>query len=188
MDGSEAREHLELVDRIIAASSRRLEVGGEFFVAWGVAGAILDVIFTLVMTGRVPVQYEWAAAAVLVLAVAYTVVRAEHYKKCDDAKSLLQRDYLHILWIAVGLAVFTNVLGSSLVGGNGQLAIWNIVESIVLLYIGVQGNRAARVCAAILLVSIAVANFAPAYAGYVLAAGVVCGYGGFGVASLLSRE
>ena len=188
MDASEAQEHLGMVDRIISASSRRLYAGGEFFVAWGVAGAILDVLFTLVAAGKLSPNAQWINLVVVAIAIAYTVVRERHYRKSEYAMSLLQREYLNVLQIAIAAAVFANALAFNLFSANASMAIWNIVESIVLAYIALHGNKRARTGTIVLLLSISAANFVPQYAGYILAAGVLFGYAGFGAAELLARD
>lgn len=188
MNPSEAREHIAMVERIIAASSRKLEAGGEFFVVWGVAGAAMDTVLTLVLAQRLPDAAMWINAAILVLAVAFTVVRTRFYRKSVESMSLLQREYLNVLMLAIVLAFVTQLIGFNLFLPIGLMALWNVVEAFVLFYIGMHGNRRAQIGGIAMLVSIALANFTPAYSGFILAAGVLVGYGGFGVADLLASE
>jgi hypothetical protein len=188
MEASEAQEHLEVVDRIIAVSSKRLYAGGEFFLVWGLAGAILDVVFTLVAARLLPPAAAWMNVPVLLLAIGFTVLRTRFYRTCSPAMSYLQREYLNVLQIAIAVAVIANVLAFNVFAGIAALAIWNIVESIVLAYVAIHGNVRARVATVVLLLSIAIANFVPQYAGYILAAGVLVGYAGFGAAELLARD
>ena len=188
MNPSEAREHIAMVERIIAASSRKLEAGGEFFVIWGVAGAVMDTVLTLVLTQRLPGSAMWISAATLVLAVVLTIARSRYYRKSGESMSLLQREYLNVLMLAIVLAFVTQLIGFNLFLPIGLMALWNVVEALVLFYIGMHGNRRAQIGGIVLLVSIALANVMPAYTGFILAAGVLVGYGGFGVADLLARE
>lgn len=188
MDASEAREHIAMVERIIAASSRKLETGGEFFVVWGIAGALMDVVVTRVLAGLLPVAAMWINALLIVAAIVFTVMRSRYYKRCGVTMSLLQREYLNVLWLAMSLAFLSNVIGFNMFGPMAQIAMWNIVEAFVLLYIGMHGNRRAQIGAIVLIVSIALANFMTPYSGYILAAGVLFGYGGFGLADMLARE
>jgi hypothetical protein len=188
MDASEAREHLEMVEKIIAASSTKLEAGGEFFVVWGLAGAAVDVIDSLVWSRRVSPQFMWLGLAVLGLAMAFSIVRGRAYRKIVGRMSLLQREYFNVLWLAMSIAFLANALGFNLFGFVGIMAIWSIFEVIVLLYIGMHGNRRALIGGLVLIISVALANFVPQYSGYILAAGVLVGYAGFGAADLLARE
>ncbi len=185
---SEAREHLAVIERIIAASSRKLEAGGEFFVVWGVAGASTDVIFTLAMMHRLPMAALWINLAVLCCAIVFSIVRSRSYRESADTMSLLQREYLNVLMLAIAVAFVTQFIGFNLFPPIAAIALWNVVETLVLLYIGMHGNRRAQIGAITLLVSIALANFMTPYAGLLLAAGTLIGYGGFGVADLLARE
>jgi hypothetical protein len=52
-----------------------------------------------------------------------------------------------------------------------------------------HGNRRAQIAGVLVLVSLVAANFvAPSIAGYVLAAGMLAGYSGFGLSELLARD
>jgi len=188
MDASEAEEHLQIVDRILAASNRTLCARGEFFVIWGVAIALVDVVLTQVLRRTWPLGAQWIALGVIAIAIALTIARAQFYKRLPESLSALQREYLNVLLIAIGIAIFVNWLTFNLISPVGQMAVWNIVEAFVLVYIGVHRNPRARVGALVLLTSLAVANFMPQSAGYVLAGGTLAGYAGFGVAELLARD
>ena len=48
MDAAQAREHIEMVDRILAESQQRLCCGGEYFVVWGIVSAFITLLFQLV--------------------------------------------------------------------------------------------------------------------------------------------
>lgn len=188
MNESEAREHLEMIERIIAASSQKLEAGAEFFIAWGLAGAAFDVIDTLAYTGRIPMSALWLNFVVLIAAVAFTIVRSRKYTSAaKERMSLLQREYLNVLWLAITISFFTALVGFNLFRITGSMAIWNVVEAIVLFYIGMHGNRRAQIAGIVMILTIALANFTPQYAGYILACGPLLGWAGFGVAELLAQ-
>jgi MFS family permease len=73
--------------------------------------------------------------------------------------------------------------------GVASAAIWSVAQAIVLLYIGMHGNRRAQVAGIFVVVSLIAANFAPpGIDGYILAAGMLGGYAGFGVSELLVRD
>jgi hypothetical protein len=58
-----------------------------------------------------------------------------------------------------------------------------------LFFIGLHGNRRAQLAGIAVIVSLIAANFTdPAIAGYILAAGMVVGYAGFGLAEMLARD
>lgn len=187
MNTSEAREHLELVERIISASSSKLEAGGEFFVVWGVASATVNLIIQWVLDHRFPPQTLWLCALIDVGAVLFSILRSRHYKRTRERSSFLQREFLNVLWLAFAMAFVADAIGFSLFPAWGSSAVWNLAAGTVLFYIGLHGNRRATVAAIVIVVSIAIANFEMAYAGYALGAGMLLGYAGFGAAELLSR-
>lgn len=188
MNPSEAREHLDLVEKIIAASSRKLEAGGEFFVCWGLAGAGFCLLDHLVWTGAIAESWMWSAFVILAVAITFTIFRSRSYKKTYGRMSLLQREYMNVVWLTIALTFIIGLVGFNLFGRTGLTAIWNVVEAIVLFYIGMHGNRRAIVGGLILVISIALANFTPSYSILILGAGVLFGYAGFGVADLLARD
>ena len=188
MDASDAREHLEMVERIIAASSRKLNAGGEYFIIWGLTSAAISLLLQLVSDGRLPGQTLWSIAAIYALAIGLSVWRGRYYSRAGcERLSALDREFLNVLWIVLGMAFVADVLGFHLFPQWGQAAIWSVAGAVVLFFIGMHGNRRAIVGGIIMIASIAVANFEIAYAGYALAGGMILGYAGFGLADLLAR-
>ncbi len=188
MDASEAREHLEMVERIVAATSRRLEGGGEFFVVWGVVSAYACFTFQMIIQGTWPWQMLWLAGAADVCAIVFSIVRGRYYRRNVARMSFIQREFYNVLWLSFGMAFVVDVLGFNIFPAWAQSAIWSVAETFVLLYIGVHGNARAIVGALAIVVSIAVANFAPHYVGYWLAGGMLVGYAGFGLLELLAHS
>lgn len=188
MNASEAREHVEMIEKIIAASSQKLEAGGEFFLAWGLVAGTLDLISQLVLTGRAPQTALWGAGALIAAGIIFSIVRSRHLARCEVRMSLLQREFLNVMTLALGLAFVSDVIGFALFPAWAGAAIWSVMTALVLLYIGMHGNRRATLGGIILIASIAAANFMPHYTGYVLAAGMYLGYAGFGIADLLASR
>jgi hypothetical protein len=184
-----ARDHIEMVDRILAQSHQRLCAGGEYFVVWGVASAFITVLYQLVNAQRLPAVALWLVPAALILAAVFSVVRRSITRRALQGSSLVQREFFNVLYLAVGIAFIADVAAFRIFSGFASAAIWSVAESIVLLYIGMHGNRRAQIGGVILIVSLVVANFvAPSVTGYVLALGMLAGYAGFGLTELLTRD
>jgi hypothetical protein len=188
VESAEAREHLEMVERIISASSRKLEAGGEFFVVWGIVSAGIELLAAAVSWGRLAQAALWWIAPLVLAGVAFSAWRASYLRRTRPRMSLLQREFLNVLWLTMWMAILAELIGFNLFSGWGTAAIWTVAEALVLLYIGTHGNRRAQIGGIVMLASLALANFMLAQAGYILAAGMVLGYAGFGVADLLARE
>jgi hypothetical protein len=189
MDASEAREHLELVEKIIAVSSRKLEVGGEFFVAWGVASAFFTSTYQLALDGRIPAAwFQWSYPVVYVAAIVFSVVRGRYYRLHGKGMTLLQREFMNVLTLTMSLAFITDVVGFHIFTGWALAAIWTVAACIVLFFIGMHGNVRATACGILMLASLAIANFVTPIAGYALAAGFLVGYAGFGLFEMLAHE
>lgn len=189
IDRADAQEQLAMVDRILAQSQQRLCAGGEFFVVWGAGSAAVTALFATINAGLLPSNAAWYAPAILVLCGIFSIVRGRLMNKTVARGSLVQREFFNVLWITIALAFVSDVAAFRLFPGIASAAIWSVVEAIVLLYIGMHGNRRALVAAIVVVASLVVANFqSGAVSAYILAAGMLCGYGGFGLGELLARD
>ncbi len=186
---SEARDHLEMVNRILAESHQRLCTGGEYFVVWGTGSAFVTILFQLVDQGLVRAAALWSVPLVLGACAIFSIVRGRLTRRVLQRSSLVQREFFNVLWLTLGLAFVVNVAAFRIFPGIASAAIWSVAEAIVLLYIGMHGNRRAQVAGLLVVVSLIVANFAPPnIAGYILGAGMLVGYAGFGASELLARD
>jgi len=189
MDDAQAREHIEMVQRILAQTSQRLCAGGEFFVVWGLYSGFVTSINQVINDGLISPVWIWAVVPALAACVLFSILRGRATALDAGRKTLLQREFLNVLWLTIGLAFIANLGAFNLFRGWGNAAIWSFGEAIVLFYIGLHGNRRAMLGGIAVIVSMVVANFsAQTIAGYILAAGMVAGYTGFGIAEMLSRE
>lgn len=189
IDATQARDHIEMVDRILAEVQPRLCTGGEFFVVWGLVSAYLTVVFHLANRALIPAAALWSVPVVLVAAALYSVARGRGLRGRLARTSLVQREFFNVLWLTIGLAFIVNVAVYRIFAGLASAAIWSVAEAIVLLYIGMHGNRRAQIAGLLVVVSLVVANFIDTgIAAYVLAAGMLAGYTGFGVSELLARD
>lgn len=196
IDAGQARDHIEMVDRILAESQQRLCSGGEHFVVWGIASAFVTVVAQLAHIGSLPKAAYWSVPLVLGLAALFSFVRGRQTRLALARSSLVQREFFNVLWLTLGLAVIVDVAVSDIFSGLASAAIWNVAEAIVLLFIGLHGNRRAKIAGALVVASLIVANaveanfsaYDPNVAAYVLAAGMLLGYTGFGASELLARD
>jgi hypothetical protein len=125
----------------------------------------------------------------LAIAVVFSIWRGWRKSAEERRRSLVQREFFNVLWLTMGLAFIVNVGAFNLFRGWAAAAIWSFAEAIVLLFIGMHGNRRAQIAGVVVVVSLVVANFiGPATAGYVLAAGMVAGYTGFGIVEMFAGD
>ena len=189
MNAGKARDDLAMVERILSQSQQRLCAGGEFFVVWGLFSGGATLAAHLVAVKLVSPNLLWAVAAALVACIVFSVWRGIALNETVDRESLVQREFFTVLWLAIALAFFVNIALFRIFPGLASAAIWGFVEALVLLYIGLHGNRRAIVFGAIVIASMVAANFAPAqFSAYLLSFGLIAGYAGFGLAELLSKE
>ena len=189
IDASQARDHIEMVNRILAESQQRLCAGGEYFLVWGVGSAVVTILFQLAKRDLIPSAALWAVPVVLAACAIFSIYRSRATRAVLARSSLVQREFFNVLWLTLGLAFVCNVAVYRIFPGAASAAIWSVAEAIVLLYIGMHGNRRAQVAGVLVVASLIVANFvSPDIAGYVLCAGMLAGYGGFGASELLARD
>jgi hypothetical protein len=189
IDNTQAREQVEMIERILAASSQRLYAGGEYFLVWGLYSALVAVVWQLIYNDLASYWALIVPGVALVASVVFSTLRARNISACSGRRSLLQREFLNVLYLTLGLAFVANFACFHLFSGWGQIAIWSFAEAVVVFYIGMHGNRRAQIAGILIIVSMAVANFVePTIAGYVLAAGMVFGYAGFGLSEMLARD
>jgi|HubBroStandDraft_4_1064222.scaffolds.fasta_scaffold00001_98 hypothetical protein len=189
IDAARARDHIEMVERILAEAQPRLCSGGEYFVVWGIASAYVTLFVHLTNAGLVPGAAIWSTPLVLAAAILFSILRGWRTRSASVRTSLLQREFFNVLWLTLGLAFVCNIAIYRIFNGIAGAAVWSVAQAIVLLYIGMHGNRRAQVAGILVVASLIVANFAaPGMAAYILAGGMLAGYGGFGVSELLARE
>jgi hypothetical protein len=189
IDAAQARDHVEMIDRILAEVQPRLCSGGEYFVVWGMASAAITVVSFLVSQGRAPAAALWLIPGVLVGSIIFSVLRGRSTQRALSRNSLVQREFFNVLWVTLGVAFVVDIAVFRIFPGIAGAAIWSVAEAIVLLYIGMHGNRRAQVAGILVVASLVAANFVlPALTAYVLAAGMLLGYGGFGASELLARD
>jgi hypothetical protein len=189
MGASEARDHIEMIERILAESQQRLCSGGEYFVVWGIVGAFLTIIGSLVHQGAVTAAALWSVPVVILAGVIFSIMRGRLTRPELQRSSIVQREFFNVLWLTLGLAFIVNVAAFNIFTGIAAAAIWSVAEALVLLYIGMHGNRRAQIAGVLVVVSLIAANFSAAnVAAYVLAAGMLVGYTGFGLTELLAHD
>jgi hypothetical protein len=185
----QARDHIEMVDRILAESHPRLCSGGEFFVVWGVISAYITVLSELVARAALPKPVLWTIPIVLAAGAIFSMVRGAQTRRRIARTSLVQREFFNVLWLTLGLAFVVDIAAFRIFPGLASAAIWSVAEAIVLLFIGMHGNRRAQLAGVIVVVSLVAANFVGSnLAAYVLAAGMLGGYAGFGLSELAARD
>jgi hypothetical protein len=125
----------------------------------------------------------------LIPAVVFSIWRGRNKNAYPSRFSLVQREYFNMLWLTIGMAFVVDVAAFNIFRGWAAAAIWTFAEAIVLFFIGLHGNRRAQIGGIVMLVSLVAANFvSPALCGYVLAAGMLAGYAGFGLAEMFARD
>ncbi|HEX8805940.1 MAG TPA: hypothetical protein VF741_03280, partial [Candidatus Aquilonibacter sp.] len=157
---------------------------------WGLASGAFNLLAQLVIDARLPVAALWAVPVIYLTAIGLSIWLAyvEKRDSADGRKSLLQREFLNVLWLTISMAFISNLIGFHIFTQWAMAAVWTVAGSIVLLYIGMHGNRRALIGAVVMIASLAVANFELPFAGYALGCGFVLGYAGFGLADILARE
>ena len=180
MDAREAREHLEMVDRILShAEDEPIRIVPGLVIVWGFAAAAIDVgqqMFVLRAGGQAGLWLTWAALLVGIvysMAVSVSMFRNRRYERISNLECRMGK-VMGAVWFTVLIAAFAQ---PHVFAGWGGAAVWSMGAAIMMLISGFSGDRRGLAGGLILLASVLAANYAwPQVPGYVLAAGFILGY------------
>ncbi|MDQ2681219.1 MAG: hypothetical protein M3Y21_09425 [Candidatus Eremiobacteraeota bacterium] len=188
----EAREHLEMVDRILAGADRQVRLMPAPFIAFGIAGGLFDIASQRIFFNHSGWWPAWIAMFAWAAAIAITIISARRLrrKKSANARWTLLDSQMYTLFNIVWIATLALAFSSQphIFGQWAAAAIWSFAYGIALVFAGTQGNRYVFVGGVVLLASIVVANYAYPFTGYVLAAGMWIGMAGCGVALYFTQR
>ena len=131
------------------------------FVVWGIVGAFITVIAELADQHRVGTAALWSIPVVIVAGAVFSIVRARQTRRVLQRSSIVQREFFNVLWLTLGLAFVADVAVFRIFAGIAGAAIWSVAQAIVLLYIGMHGNRRAQIAGILVVASLIAANFSP---------------------------
>lgn len=189
MDASEAREHLEMVDRILTqAEGRPVRPVPGLIIVWGLAAAAIDAGQQLYFSHVGGRTGAWIADGALLAGILYSIavslwLRAQcRFDRVSNGEMRMGRA-MGAVWFTVIVAAFAQ---PHVFAGWGGAAVWSMGSAIMMLMVGFFGEWRGLAGGLILLASILAGNYAlPATPGYALAAGFILGYAVPGVLFLL---
>ncbi len=180
MNASEARNHLEMVDRILnQADEQPVRPIPGLIVVWGFAAAGIDAGQQLYFSHVAGQAGLWLSYAALFLGIVYSIAVSVSIKRnCSFERVSLNEmrmgRVMGAVWFTVVVAAFAQ---PHVFGGWGGAAVWSMGAAIMMLIIGFCGDRRGLVGGLVLLASVLAANYAlPQMPGYALAGGFVLGY------------
>jgi len=188
MDAPEAREQLDIVDRILSRIEEPTSMSGFPFVTWGFDAAIMNCIVQLVVWHKAPVSLLSVTVVVLLAAVILTIFWVRSFRG-TDRRSLIARHIAIVFNITWIVALVAQVGAFNIFAQWAQAAIWSIMYGAALLSAGaLVRSRVVLAGGIILLASVIAANLALPYAGFVLALGDLLGMAGAGALLYAGRR
>lgn len=188
LESDEVRDHLQMVDRILARAEVVPRISGWPFMVWGLVGSTMNVVSQLVVVQGGPPSLYWIAAAVLLLAVLSMVTFGRNLNS-RERRGLLEGHISNIFLIAWVVAMVAMLGANHLFKEWGQAGIWSLLFGVAMMYVALLSrSRAVFVGGAILILSILAANLQLHSAGYILAAGDFIGMCGAGIALTVARR
>jgi len=179
MDTREAREHLEMVDRILTrAEDAPVRPIPGLVIVWGIAAAAMDAGQQLFYS-HTAAWGAWVAEAGLVggilysIAVSFSMWRNSCFERVSNIEVRMGR-VMGAVWFTVLVAAFAQ---PHVFAGWGGAAVWSMGAAIMMLIVGFAGDRRGLAGGLVLLASVLAANYLlPQAPGYALAAGFLLGY------------
>lgn len=180
MDAREAREHLEMVDRILAqAEERPVRMIPGLVIVWGFAAAAMDAGQQIAASNPSAEWGLWLTYAALAIGMAYSVglcfslIRCARYERVSYAERRMG-SVMGAVWFTVFVAAFAQ---PHLFSGWAGAAVWSMGAAIMMLMTGFNGDRRGLAGGLVMLASVLAANYVwPQVPGYALAAGFIFGY------------
>lgn len=184
----DVRDHLQMVDRILARANAVPSISGWPFIMWGVVGAAINVVSQLVVVQGTSPSLYWIAGA-LVLIGALSMATFGRRMKSRERRGLLDGHISNMFMIAWIVAMVGMLGANHIFAAWGQAGIWSLLFGVAMMYVALlTRSRAVFAGGAILIFSILAANLDLRDAGYILAAGDVIGMCGAGIALTLARR
>jgi hypothetical protein len=176
MDAREAREHLEMVDRILSRAEppKNYRPWSWAFIIVGLAAALIEAGAQLSRDGHGPLVAE-AGAALMIAGYVYMIWAGYSSRRNAErvpASEARIGKACSAVWLAVFIAFWAQ---PHIFGMWASGAIWNLGGAIQMLMFGFFGDRKSLIGGLLLAISIPAANYV-AQPGYVLAAGFLLGY------------
>lgn len=176
----EAREHLEMVDRILThAEEEPVRLIPGMLIVWGIAAAAIDAGQQFAFSNATGKAGLWVAGAALAIGILYSIAisvslsRNHRYERVSLLEMRMGRT-MGAVWFTVLVAAFAQ---PHVFAGWGGAAVWSMGAAIMMLMAGFSGDRRGLAGGLILLASVLAANYAfPQTPGYALAAGFIFGY------------
>lgn len=189
MDAREAREHLQMVDRILANAEP-----GDFWrpyprllVSIGIGAALIDAGAQI--ASKTGSQAMSIAGVVLIIGswiyLAWITIQARRDANRMSISQTRMGSAIQSVWLAVIVAAFAQ---PHLFSGWASAAIWSLGAAIQMFIIGFAGDRRAMLAGVVLLASMIVANYMRGAEGYTLAGGFILGYVVPGLLYMLDRD
>lgn len=180
MDTGEAREHLEMVDRILVnAGEQPIRMIPGLLIVWGIAAAIIDAGQQMYVqhiggdAGNVAASLALLLGILFSIGVSVSLWRNHRYERISIVEQRMART-MGAVWFTVIISAFAQPV---VFPGWSGAAVWTMGGAIMMLMAGFNGDRRGLVGGLILLASVLVANYAtPHMPGYALAAGFILGY------------
>lgn len=179
MDAREARDHLEMVDRILThAQDEPVRPIPGLVIAWGLAAAAIDAGQQLYFSHAAGWGI-WMADAGLLAGILYSIAvslsmrRNFRFQRVSHAE-IRMGQVMGAVWFTVVVAAFAQ---PHVFAGWGGAAVWSMGAAIMMLIVGFGGDKRGLAGGLVLLASVLAANYLlPQAPGYALAAGFLLGY------------
>ncbi len=176
MDTSQAREHLELVDRIVAATDRTVRLPPALLIVVGIVCALINGIRQARALGLAvpPDQYIQLPLVALIVIVGFFESRRA---QLAGRESLLAGYAGAALFCAFIVTMTLNLTAQNrLISDLGMSLVWSGSFSMALLFAGMMGSRLLLASGAAMLACTAAAAYSYAWLSGVLAIGWLVGF------------
>ena len=186
MDASEARDHLQLVARILRHADRSLHMPPATMIAWGLFGTVVNVLHQARASGLSVPPDGLIHLPMMLLAMAVSVWGAR--RRAEGRETLVDQYAGGVFCVVFIVLLLVNVTGQhTVVPAKAMALFWIAGFSMALLIVGIQASRVLLTGGAALLTASIMAPLIPTWFDGILALGWASGFVGPGIVLAFGR-
>jgi len=191
LSAAQAKDHLQMVDRILSRTEAANGVSGWPFVVWGAYGAASNGVAQLAAGGSHISGNVWLAGEVLVVVAIslFFIIQGVSGMRNRERLGLIDRHIGTIFMIGWVVAWVTTLMAGNIFGNWALSAIWSLIYGITMMSCAAMLRSKVMFGGGVILIaSIVLANYSYHLAGCFLGLGFLVGMGGTGLLLLTGRR
>jgi len=176
MESTDARDHLRLVDRIVATTDREVRFPPALLIVIGIAAGLIDALKQARLLGMSVPDDRYVHLPLIGLIIVVGFLSAWRGRNAGR-ESLMQGYAGGALFIAFIVTMTLNLTAQDrVITDSGMALLWSTSFILALMFAGIMGSRLLLVCGVAMLACTAAASLVGGWMYGMLALGWVLGF------------